>query len=379
MPLKKFNFQKNINMWKYQAFLPLLSKANRISMGEGQTPLVKSRSIGPALGIPDLYFKLENLNPTGSYKDRFASAFVSMMKSRKQDLCIATSSGNTGAALAAYCAAANIRCIITVVDGAPEAKIKQMQVYGASMFMVKDFGKDPELSAEVFSLLNSFALSLDLPLPVSAYCYCPEGMQGVQTIAYEIFEQTANAVRHIFCPAGGGGLTLSLAKGVMEYGYRYQLSGLPRVHCVQPEGNDTMAGPLRNKENGAVQRARSTTAISGLQVPNVLDGNEVITACRSLGGTGYAVTDTEVFNWHKKMAQQEGIFCEPAGAVALAGLALAVEKGEVAGGEQVVCLVTGSGFKDMLTVEKQFGLPAVEAIDKAAFAAWIEKMKKGKI
>ncbi|WP_316810916.1 pyridoxal-phosphate dependent enzyme [Pedobacter heparinus] len=365
-------------MWKYQSFLPPVSKANRISMGEGQTPLVKSRSIGPALGIPDLYFKLENLNPTGSYKDRFASTFVSMMKSRNQDFCIATSSGNTGAALAAYCAAANIRCMITVVDGAPEAKIKQMQVYGASMFMVKDFGKDPELSTEVFSLLNSFALSVGLPLPVSAYCYCPEGMQGVQTIAYEIFEQTANTVDHIFCPAGGGGLTLSLARGVKEYGHKYQLSALPRVHCVQPEGNDTMVSPLRNKEDVAVQKERSTTIISGLQVPNVLDGNEVITACRSLGGTGYAVADDEVFNWHKKMAQQEGIFCEPAGAVALAGLALAIEKGEVAGGEQVVCLVTGSGFKDMLAVERQFALPGLAAIDKAAFALWIEKIKNEK-
>lgn len=362
-------------MWKYNSFLVPVSKANRISMGEGQTPLVKSRSIGIELGIPNLYFKLENLNPTGSYKDRFASAFVSIMKSRNQKFCIATSSGNTGASLAAYCAAANIRCFLTVVDAAPAAKIKQMQLYGADICMVKDFGTDPALSSEIFSLLKNFAASLGVPLPVSAYCYCPEGMQGVQTITYELFEQTENTVDHIFSPSGGGGLTLAIAKGVAAYGNKYQLPALPKVHCVQPEGNDTIASPLRNNEIHARQTKHSTTAISGLQVPNVLDGDEVISACRSLKGNGYAVADENIFTWHKKLAQQEGIFCEPAGAVSLAGLALAMEKGEIAPGEKVVCLVTGSGFKDMLSVEKHFALPTIEPISTGSFATLIEEMK----
>ena len=234
------------------------------------------------------------------------------------------------------------------------------------------------LSATIFSLLKSFAESLGIPLPVSAYCYCPEGMQGVQTISYEIFEQTGNAVGHIFSPAGGGGLTLAVAKGVVEYARKYQLPGLPKVHCVQPEGNDTIASCLRNNETQAKQVERSTTAISGLQVPNVLDGNEVITACRSLGGNGYTVTDENVFAWHKKLAQQEGIFCEPAGAVSLAGLALAVENGEIAAGDKVVCLVTGSGFKDMLTVDKHFNLPPVASVGADYFATLIEKIKASK-
>src|SRR5690606_34975203 len=100
-------------------------------LGEGNTPLVKSRQLGPALGLPNLYFKLEMLNPSGSYKDRFAASAVSELLDKDLKFCLATSSGNTGAALAAYCAAADIKCFLAIVDGAPSGKLQQMQVYGA--------------------------------------------------------------------------------------------------------------------------------------------------------------------------------------------------------------------------------------------------------
>jgi threonine synthase len=350
------------SIWKYQQLLSTLSSDHRILLGEGQTPLIKSKFIGRKLGIPELYFKLENLNPSGSYKDRFAAMFVSILQSRSIPVCLATSSGNTGAALAAYCAAANIKCILAIVDGAPLAKVKQMQLYGASTYMIKDFGKNMNVTKEVFDFLESMASSMDIPLPISAYHYCPEGMEAVQTIAYEILEEMDSSVDHIFSPAGGGGLTLAIARGVHIYSSKNLLSGIPKVNCVQPEGNDTIASALRNKAGKATAVPFSATGISGLQVPNVLDGDAVIQECMRLDGNGYVVQDERVFEYQRILALHEGIFCEPAGAAALAGLAVAVENGEVKSNERVACLITGSGFKDMSSIDEHFKLQQPEKL-----------------
>lgn len=349
-------------MWKYKNFLTQVDDAHQISLGEGNTPLVRSKYIGPALGFHNLYFKLENLNPSGSYKDRFASAFISVMKSKGQQLCIATSSGNTGAALSAYSAAAGVTCALVIVDGAPVPKIRQMQLYGAKTIMVNEFGKDAQTTSEVFNQLDQLTKKIGVSLPVSAFVYCEEGMKGVQTIMYELMD--ALMVDHVFSPAGGGGLTLAMAYGANAYAdFHDGKMKKPKVNCVQPEGNDTMATALRSGSLQGTAVAKATTKISGLQVPNILDADQVISQCRALGGTGYSVSDELVFELQKQMAQKEGIFTEPAGAVALAGFIQAVELNEVNKEENVVCLVTGSGFKDMASVENNFNLPDIKKID----------------
>lgn len=350
------------SIWKYQPLLPTIGIDHRILLGEGQTPLIKSKLIGKELGIPELYFKLENLNPSGSYKDRFAAMFISRLKSRSIPICLATSSGNTGAALAAYCAAAKIKCILAIVDGAPLAKIKQMQLYGASTYMIKDFGKDMKVTKDVFNFLQTTAASLDIPLPISAYLYCSDGMEGVQTISYELMEEE-RSFDQIFSPAGGGGLTLAIAKGVQIYAADQLELGLPKVNCVQPEGNDTIATVLRNKTGKAIAIPYSATKISGLQVPNVLDGDSVIDECIRLKGNGYVVPDQLVFEFQRDLALKEGIFCEPAGAVSLTGLAVALEKKEVGSNEKVVCIITGSGFKDMSDVDEHYQLSQPEKLE----------------
>ncbi len=345
------------SIWKYESWLPRVAEGYRVQLGEGATPLVRSRHIGKALGIENLYFKLENLNPTGSYKDRFAAVLTSEMSAAGQRICIATSSGNTGAALSAYCAASGIRCILVVVDGAPLPKIKQMQLYGADIYMVRDFGKDPGVTSGVFDELEKLCTRLNIPLPISAYRYCPSAMQGVQTIAYEILEDL-DQVDHIFVPAGGGGLTLAVCKGAEIKG------SIVKVNCVQPAGNDTIATALRNQAVKAKPVNASTTKVSGLQVASVIDGDDVLASCRKSGGNGYVVDDQDVFRWQKVLAQKEGIFCEPAGAVALAGLENALKRKEINAADSAVCLITGSGFKDMVSVDSFFGLPVVSSIEQ---------------
>ncbi|CAL1517237.1 pyridoxal-phosphate dependent enzyme [Chitinophaga sp. MM2321] len=339
-------------IWTYSHLLPGVQEDCKLTLGEGHTPLVKSKRIGPSIGLDNLYFKLEILNPSGSYKDRFAAAAVSHLKQQDVSFCLATSSGNTGAALAAYSAAAGIPCFLAIVDGAPSGKLQQMQVYGATTMMIKDFGKDLHVTGAVFSGLNDLADKYGSPVQISAYCYSPLGMAGVQTIAYEIAEELGAVNAHVFSPAGGGGLTLAVAKGFQLWKEQHAPYMLPKVHCVQPVGNNTIAGPLHAGAAMAQEVDKSSTTISGLQVPGVMDGNEVIAACRATGGTGYAVTDELIYACQSSLSAMEGIYCEPAGAVALAGLQLALERGEINREDHVVCLVTGHGFKDPVAAQK---------------------------
>src|ERR1041384_2165247 len=131
-----------MSIWRWPDVAAKAPAASRVTLGEGETPLVPSRRIGPSAGLKHLYFKAEQSNPTGSYKDRFASLAISDMIANGRTRCVATSSGNTGAALAAYCAAAGISCEIAIVETAPATKLRQMAAYGASIYRVRGFGLD---------------------------------------------------------------------------------------------------------------------------------------------------------------------------------------------------------------------------------------------
>jgi threonine synthase len=314
----------------------------------GNTPLVRSRAIGPAVGLEQLYFKLESCNPTGSYKDRFATVAISQMLAAGKKRCLATSSGNAGAALAAHCAAAGLECEIAVIVTAPLAKLNQMRVYGADIQRIAGFGLDDKNTRESFAYLQQLGQEPDASLQITAYCFSPEGMEGVKTISYELAEQLPSLGQqpaHVFIPAGGCGLALAVARGFEDLRGAGQLQAPVRVQVVQPSGNDTMATALRTHaaQGNAVT---CTSQISGLQVPSVLDGNALIVAARQSGGNGYVVDDPTVWQIQRRLALEEGILCEPAGAVALAGALQAAAAGEIASHEPVICLVTGAGYKD---------------------------------
>jgi threonine synthase len=340
-----------VSLWRWPDLAALVPAAARVSLGEGETPLVRSRRIGPSLGLSNLAFKIESANPTGSYKDRFAAMAISLMTARGQKRCIATSSGNTGAALAAYCAAAGIACQVAIVETAPVGKLRQMLAYGADLYRVRGFGLDAGITARTFATLQRRAEQPDAALQISAFHYSPDGMRGVQSLAYELAEQADGPIDHVFCPAGGGGLALAVARGFEHLVRQGTLAALPRIECVQPLGNDTIAGPLREGKD-RTQSVDCTSQISGLQVPGVIDGDETLAACRRSGGTGHLVMDEEVWEAQARLAREEGIFCEPAGATALAGALQAARCGELAPDAAIVCLVTGSGFKDAPSVER---------------------------
>lgn len=351
-----------MTIWRWAGMIDAPPAEARLSLGEGNTPVVRCRRIGRNASLPNLWLKLETTNPSGSYKDRFAVGAVSHMVAAGQTRAIATSSGNTGSALAAYCAAAGIACEIAVVESAPQAKLLQMGAYGAEIYRVRGFGLDEQITNETFEALRRLAAQPGAALQISAFRYSPLGMSGVQTIGFELAEQFSQPIDHVFCPAGGGGLVLAVARAFERFVQDGKLARSPAVECVQPEGNDTIAGPLREGLDRC-RAIRCTSQISGLQVPSVIDGDEALAACRRSGGTGHLVTDEAVWAAQARLAREEGIFSEPAGATALAGALQAAEEGRIARDATVVCLVTGTGFKDSPSLEQmasQHGCPTIE-------------------
>lgn len=358
-----------MSIWRWADLIEPIPEAARITLGEGDTALVRSRRIGPQAGLKNLFFKLEHGNASGSYKDRFAFAAISDMVARGKTKCIATSSGNTGAALAAYCAAAGIECRIAIVEGAPLGKLKQMMAYGARIARIRNFGTDAAVTTAVFENLERLGQRPDSAMQVSAFVYSPAGMSGVQTVAFELAEQAPQPIDHVFCPAGGGGLCVATARGFQQLVEKGQLERSPAVECVQPEGNNTIAGPLRDGAPRA-QEVACTTRVSGLQVASVVDGDLAIAECRPTGGTGHLVTDEFVWETQKRLAREEGVFTEPAGAVALAGALKAAESGEIDVNAMVVCMITGSGFKDDAAVDRMNADVECPMLDAEAIESW---------
>jgi len=221
-----------------------------------------------------------------------------------------------------------------------------MRAHGARLLQVKGFISSSEVTNTVMETLERLSGERNMPLVVSAFRYCPEGMAGVQSIAPELSEQCGGELDHVFVPVGGGGLFTAVCRGFDG------ISGTsPKVHVVQPRGCPTVVDAFERGVD-AVRAVESTTKISGLSVPFDADATTALTALRANGGDAFGVEDDEVYEAQRMMLSEEGIYCEPAGATALAGLRRAVVKGIVGRDDRTVCLVTGHGFKDPESVSR---------------------------
>jgi threonine synthase len=214
-----------------------------------------------------------------------------------------------------------------------------MQAHHARIFRVKGFITSPAITEDVFRHLSNLSSARGVPLVVSAFRYCPEGMLGVEQISRELSGQLPH-IDHVFVPVGGGGLFSAVCQG-----FKLQDPPRPRVHAVQPEKCSTVVAAFERGDN-EIRRVEGSTQISGLSVPFDIDASLALGLLRECNGTGFGIEDDEVFEAQRQMLSTEGIYCEPAGAAALAGLRRAVQKEIVRPDETIVCLVTGHGFKD---------------------------------
>jgi threonine synthase len=244
-----------------------------------------------------------------------------------------------------------------------------MLAHGAALFRVRGFGVSTESSAQALAMLVDISASRGIPLVVSAYAYCPDGMEGVKTISYEIAEQLADPPGDVFVPVGGGGLCTAVARGFADLARAGDAGQpVPRMHAVQPTGNDTIVTSWREGRDQA-RPVESRTRISGLAVPTDIDATRALAAIRTTGGSGVLVDDTLVWDVQRDLARHEGIYVEPAGAVSVAGLWNAVLEENFHADDPVVCLLTGHGFKDPSAIERLTANETVPLIDHGEIGA----------
>lgn len=332
-------------MWRYAPLLPVDDPGAGLSLGEGGTPLVRSRAIAPRLGLSRLYFKVEGANPTGSYKDRIAAVGLSRMRELGVQGWAATSSGNAGAALAAYSASAGMTGTLFVLQTAPRAKLTQILAYGPRAVSIQGLGRDPDVERNTFRTVRGLCEAYGWALQITAYAFNPIGMEGAKTIAFEIAEDLGRMPGAVYVPTGGGGLLSAIHKGFSEWAALALPGAAPKIVCVQAEGCDPVCQAWR--EGREVRPIPTCTSkISGIQLTAPPDGTLALQSVRASGGWATSVSDPEVYAAQRLLAQTEGLFCEPASAATVAALVRDVQSGAVSPNDEVVCVLTGTGFKD---------------------------------
>ncbi|NMC05081.1 MAG: pyridoxal-phosphate dependent enzyme [Candidatus Lokiarchaeota archaeon] len=344
------------SMWKYFDFLPLVDFRHVISLGEGSTPLLGSKHLGPSIGMASVTFKVETGNPTGSFKDRQVSIGISRAAELGAKGVITVSSGNVGAAVSAYSSRAGLPAIVLVPEMSPANKVTQVQAYGARVFQVKTDSTSGILDAVAPACARHGFANLMTASQVNPYIN-----HGAKTIAYEIVHDRIVAGLEpapdvIVTPAGGGGLLSHVYQGFLDLVELDVIDRVPRFIAVQPTGCPPLARAILDEtpiEAVYKQPWKNIKTIATALADDVpLDARLAIPAVKHTGGTACIVDDAEILEAEKKLARFEGIFAEPSSATTAAALEKVAMIGAVDKTEHVVLLVTGSGFKDMDAVRR---------------------------
>ena len=315
---------------KYKELLPVNSATPLITLGEGDTPLVKSSRLGKELGCEELYFKLEGCNPTGSFKDRGMVVAVAKALEAGSNAIMCASTGNTSASAAAYGGRYSLSTIVLVPQGdVARGKLAQAMAHGATILAVNGSFD------EALALVRTFTGKHDITLVNSVN---PYRLEGQKTAAFEIVDALRNVPDYVFIPVGNAGNITAYWKGFEEYNSKGFSRGTPKMMGFQAEGAAPIVGgrPVSNP----------TTIASAIRIGNPASWQGALAARDESGGLIDTVSDDEILTAYRLLATHEGIFCEPASAAAFAGLVKLSQMGLGLAKERVVCIITGAGLKD---------------------------------
>jgi threonine synthase len=315
----------------YRAFLPVGTDTPVITLKEGGTPLIPARRLGELLGRGiRVYFKCEGFNPTGSFKDRGMTVAVSKALEEGRKAIICASTGNTSASAAAYAALAGLSCIVLVPEGAiAPGKLAQALAHGAHVLEVSGtFDHALELVRQVSQLIP-IALVNSIN---------PHRLEGQKTGAFEICDVLGRCPDYHAIPVGNAGNITAYWRGYNDYFRAGRIDGLPKMLGFQAEG----AAPLvRGKPV-----ANPKTVASAIRIGNPASWEGAIAARDDSGGLIESVTDREILKAYRFLAQEEGLFVEPASAASVAGVMKLGKKRYFRKQSVVVCVLTGNGLKD---------------------------------
>jgi threonine synthase len=339
---------RGASLWRYHEVLPLQNEANRISLGEGWTPLLEAKALAGELGLRRLWIKDEAQNPTGSFKDRGLSLAVSRAKELGVKKAAIPSAGNAGGSFAAYAARAGIEAHVFMPRDTPRANQIEVAQYGANLTLVDGLINDcGRLIAERNASEGWFDLSTLKE---------PYRVEGKKTMGYEIAEQLDwHLPDVIIYPTGGGTGLIGMWKAFAELEELGWIgSARPRMVSVQADGCAPIVRAFNEKSPTAAPWPNAQTIASGLRVPQAVADFLILRALRDSGGTALSVSDAEMVAEIPRIAKAEGIFFCPEGAACVAALRRLIESGWIIRDDRVLVFNTASGLKYLDVIPSNF-------------------------
>jgi threonine synthase len=358
------------SLWRYLPLLPVEEPGGNGTpfRAAGWTPIYSPVHPDIRLGLKYLWIKDESRNPTASFKDRASAVVVARAREIGAEVVVTASTGNAGAALAGMAAAVGQKAVIFAPRTAPSAKVAQLLVYGATVLLV-DGNYD-----------QAFDLSIQASNEFGWYCrntgYNPFTIEGKKSAAFEIWESMyrnvisfvpETKVLSIFVSVGDGNIISGLHKGFKDLEAMGWLPAMPRIYGVQAEGSAAIANAF-HEDSEQISPVIARTLADSISVDLPRDGVRAVRAARETGGSYITVSDTEIIEAIGKLGVI-GVFAEPAGATAYAGLVKAVQEGKISSNDPILVLNTGSGLKDVgaamkAVIEAPIIEPTIEAVKR---------------
>lgn len=326
-------------VWRFRELLPILDNfGNAVTLREGNTPLYLLKRVSKALGIDQVFGKHQGMNPTGSFKDTGMTAALSVAKERGFEWVACASTGNTSAAMAAYAARAGLRSLVLIPEGKIAwGKLSQAMDYGAVTCQLKT---DFDGCVRVLTLTVKQA-PIYLLNSVNPY-----RLEGQKTPAFEIAEAFDWTVPdHLIVPGGNLANSSALAKGFRELRDLGLVARLPRISVIQAEGANPLARSFANSDGKVFEPVEAHTRATAIRIGNPASWRKAARAIHETGGWCLDVNEREIAIAKAEIGA-EGLGCEPASAVTLAGLKKLRAQGKVASTDSVVLVLTGHTLKD---------------------------------
>jgi threonine synthase len=377
--LGQISASREHSIWRYWDLLPVTDPNAPPPLQVGWTPLYRARHLGAQLGLENLYIKDDGRNPTASFKDRASAVVVAKARELGAEIITTASSGNAGAALAGCAASAHVPAVIFVPETAPQAKVAQLLIFGARVFLVH--GSYDEASDLCLAASKEFGW----------YCrntaYNPYTTEGKKTAALEICEQLSVinkpfrvsnlqspiskwiAPDRIFVSVGDGNIISGIWKGLRDLSALGWIDKMPKLMGIQAEGSAACYNAWR-AGMAVIMPIQSHTVADSIDVGIPRDGRRAVRAVRETGGAFITVSDQEILDAMPLLARGEAVFAEPAAAAAYAGLLKALREQKVDRDETIVVVVTGNGLKDIKNAMQVAGQatviePTLDALRRA--------------
>jgi len=353
------------NLWRYRELLPITGEP-LTGFHSGFTPLVRCDRLAERLGLSELYIKDDSVNhPTLSYKDRVVSVAATRAKELGFQVLACASTGNLANSVSAHAARLGMECCVFIPDNLEAGKLLGSAIFGPTILAIAgNYDDVNRLCTQVADRYGWGFVNINLR---SYYA------EGAKTMGFEIVEQLGwRYPTHLVSPVAGGTLLPRIARGLRELREVGLVDGtLPHIHAAQAAGCAPVVNAIRDG-NDYPDPVKPNTIAKSIAIGNPADGYQVVQTVKQTGGTGTAVTDEQIVDAIRLLAETEGIFTEPAGGTTLAGTIDLVQRGVIGPDESVVVCITGNGYKTAEVVAGKLAEPVRLSRAFKEFEAWWE-------